>query len=301
MPADIYQQVTDRIVAALENGVSPWRKPWASGTTGLPRNVVSNAAYRGVNVWLLWLTGEEKGWSSGMFGTYRQWQQLGGHVRRGEHGTKIVFWNVATKTVRDDESGEEEEQRRFFARCYTVFALEQCGGASLDRFQAPVIDRPFVDFEPAEDLIAATGADIRLGGGQAFYQPTEDYVQLPCKESFESPASFYSTALHELTHWTGHAARLNRLDKLARFGSETYAVEELVAEMGAAYLTAALGVPNMSSHDNAAAYVGNWLQVLRGDARAVFTASTAASKAADFVLRFRQGSDSEQIEEPIAA
>ena len=203
MPADIYQQVTDRIVAALENGVSPWRKPWASGTTGLPRNVVSNAAYRGVNVWLLWLTGEEKGWSSGLFGTYRQWQQLGGHVRRGEHGTKIVFWNVATKTVRDDESGEEEEQRRFFARCYTVFALEQCGGASLDRFQAPVIDRPFVDFEPAEDLISATGADIRLGGGQAFYNPAGDFIQLPCKESFESTSGVLLNG----------AARANALDR----------------------------------------------------------------------------------------
>jgi antirestriction protein ArdC len=301
MPADIYQQVTDRIVAALENGVSPWRKPWASGTNGLPRNVVSTNAYRGVNVWLLWLMAEEKGWSSGLFGTYRQWQQLGGHVRRAEHGTKIVFWNVSKKMVRDDESGEEEEKRRFFARTYTVFNAEQCAGASLDRFQAPVIDLPFVDFEPAEKMIAATGADIRIGGDKAFYHPANDFIQLPRKESFESTAAFYSTALHELTHWTGHTSRLNRLDKLARFGSGVYAVEELVAEMGAAYLTAALGVPNESSHDNAAAYVAHWLQVLRADAKAVFTASSAATKAADFLLGFRQDSKSEQTEEPIAA
>jgi hypothetical protein len=136
---DIYQDVTDRIVNQLEKGVSPWGRPWEATSQALPRNVISGAEYRGVKFWLLGLAAEERGWHSSLFGTYRQWQQLGGHVRRGELRTRIVFWNVLKREAIDDESGKAEERRRFFARCYTVFALEQCGGESLDRFRQPVV------------------------------------------------------------------------------------------------------------------------------------------------------------------
>ena len=285
---DIYQDVTDRIVSQLEKGVAPWRRPWTEASLALPRNVVSGAEYRGVNFWLLGLAAEENGWRSSLFATYRQWQQMGGHVRRGEHGTRIVFWNVVKRAATDNESGESEERRRFFARGYTVFALEQCGGESLDQFRPPVPESKFLEFEPAETMIAATGAAIRYGGNLPFYDPERDFIQLPVKASFESPADFYSTACHELCHWTGHSNRLDRALTLNRFGDDSHAIEELVAEMGAAYLTAALRIPNDSTIDNSASYMSSWLQVLRADAKAVFTASSAATKAADFILRYRQ-------------
>jgi antirestriction protein ArdC len=148
--------------------------------------------------------------------------------------------------------------------------------------------REFVDFRPAEEAIAATEADIRHGGTKAYYRQTEDYVRLPAKDAFESPAAYYATACHELIHWTGHESRLHRLDKLSRFGDQSYAAEELVAELGGSFLTAALGVPNERTLENAAAYVGDWLQVLRSDKRAIFTAASAASAASDFVLSFSQ-------------
>ena len=298
---DIYKDVTDRIVAQLEKGVAPWRQPWESGLSGLPKNIVSRAAYRGVNVWLLWLSAEANGWTSGLFGTYKQWLALGGNVQRGQHGVRIVYWNISKDKIVDNSTGEVEEKRRFFARNYTVFALEQCAGVALDRFRRPVVKREFIDYEPAEKVIAATGAEIRLGGGRACYHPMDDYIQLPPKESFESPAGFYSVALHELTHWTGHASRLNRLDTLARFGSSRYAVEELVAEMGAAFLTAALGVPNIANQENSVAYLENWLSVLRADSKAIFSASSSATKAADLILGTREESASETIEEPQSA
>jgi antirestriction protein ArdC len=285
---DIYQEVTDRIVSQLEKGVAPWRRPWTEASLALPRNVISGAEYRGVNFWLLGLAAEENGWQSSLFGTYRQWKEIGGHVRRGEHGTRIVFWKVFKRQAADDESGESEERRRFFARGYTVFALEQCGGESLDQFRPTVPERKFIEFEPAEKMIAATGAAIRYGGNLPFYDPQRDFIQLPVKASFESPADFYSTACHELCHWTGHPHRLDRALTLNRFGDDSHAIEELVAEMGAAYLTAALDIPNTSTIDNSASYVASWLQVLRSDAKAVFTASSAATKSADFILRYRQ-------------
>ena len=293
---NVYEAVTNQIIQQLENGVPPWRRPWASIGGGMPSNVVSQRNYRGVNVLLLWATTEAKGFDSALWGTFRQWKKIGGHVRKGEKGTKIVFWNIVTETATDPRTGEDVEERRFFAKQFTVFNLCQCGGDALDRFRQPLPVREFVDFGPADEVIASTGADIRYGGNRAYYSPTDDFIGLPQKEAFESDAAFYSTALHELVHWTGSKARLARLDKLTRFGSESYAAEELVAELGAAFLTSALGVPNAPIQDNAA-YLANWLQVLRNDNRAIFTASTAASAAADYILSFSNVETVEQIEE----
>ena len=153
-----------------------------------------------------------------------------------------------------------------------------------------------MDFGPAEEAIAATGAEIRHGGNRAFFDVAGDYVQLPIKDSFNSPAAYYSTALHETTHWSGHASRLNRIAKLVRFGDENYAVEELIAELGAAFLTAALGIPNERTLENATAYLANWLAVLRSDNRAIFTAATSASAAADYILAFSRAVEPDESE-----
>ena len=289
---DLYKRITDQIIAQLEKGVAPWQRPWATIGGGLPMNVVSRKPYRGINTLLLWSAAEEHGYESSLWATYRQWDMLGGHVNRGEHGTKITYWNVTNQTVFNDSTGEDEEKRRFFCREYTVFNLDQCGGEALNRFRVTRPVRDFIDFQPAETAIAATGADVRHGGNRAFFDTIHDRIQLPIKEAFGSPASYYATALHELAHWTGHENRLNRIDKLARFGDKSYSAEELVAELAGAFLTAALGIPNERTLDTATAYLGHWLEVLKSDNRAIFTAATAASTAADYILDFSR------VEEP---
>jgi antirestriction protein ArdC len=294
--ADLYQHVTDRIIAQLEIGVAPWQQPWASLGGGMPMNVASRKHYRGINVLLLWDAAQGRSYQSNLWGTYRQWDLLGGQVTRGERSTKIIFWTVMSKATTDQTTGEEKDEKRFFCREYSVFNLDQCGGAALDRFR---VSRPvggFVGFGPAEEAIAATGADVKHGGHRAFFDPTNDFVQMPLKETFNSPAAYYSTALHELTHWTGHESRLNRINKLARFGDQIYAAEELVGELGAAFLTASLGIPNQRTLDNSTAYLANWLAVLKSDNRAIFTAATAASAAADYVLSFSRAVEPEESE-----
>ncbi len=299
--SELYQQVTNQIITQLEKGVAPWKRPWATIGSGFPKNAASSRSYRGMNVLLLWSAAEAKGYDSSLWGTFRQWKALGGFVNRGEHGTKIVYWNVVIKDHLDRDSGEHVEEKVFFAREYTVFNLTQCSGMALDRFR---VVRPlgnFVDFGPAEEAITSTGADVRHGGNAAYYRPDGDYIQLPIKEAFASSASYYSTALHELAHWTGHANRLNRLDKLARFGDKSYAAEELVAELGAAFLTASLGIPNGRTLEDATTYLGNWLSILKADSRAIFTAASAASAAADLILSFSQTIETEEEPEAIAA
>lgn len=299
--ADLYKRVTDKIITQLEKGVAPWKCPWATDGGGLPRNVVSRKSYRGINTMLLWATADEHGYESSLWGTYRQWDMLGGHVNRGEHGTKIIFWNVSTGAVLDKDTGEEREEKRFFLREYTVFNLAQCGGTALDRYR---IGRPttnFIDFDPAEAVVKATAADVRHGGNRAFFNPVEDYIRLPVKEAFASPASYYSTLFHELSHWTGHESRLKRIDKLARFGDRSYAVEELVGELGAAFLTASLGIPNERTLADATSYLDHWLTILKADSKMIFTAATAASAAADYVLSFSQSVEAEEPPEVVAA
>ena len=301
MNNDLYKQITDKIIAQLEKGVAPWQQPWATIGGGLPMNVVSRKTYRGINTMLLWAMAEEHGYESSLWGTYRQWDMLGGHVNRGEHGTKIIFWNVTTGAVLDKNTGEERDEKRFFLREYTVFNLSQCGGTALDRFRVARPTTKFIDFGPAEKAIAATGADVRHGGNRAFFNTSEDYIRLPTKEAFASPANYYSTALHELSHWTGHETRLNRIDKLARFGDRSYAMEELVAELGSAFLTAALGVPNARTLDDATAYLAHWLEVLKSDSKAIFTVATAASAAANMVFSFSQTLQPAEEPETVAA
>jgi antirestriction protein ArdC len=289
---DIHQHITDQIVAAIESGAGEFRLPWhrAAGNIMRPVNIASKKAYRGVNVLALWATAEEKGYSSGTWGTYRQWAEIGAQVRKGEKAAFIVFYKELEYAA-DSETGESETATRLFARATPVFAAEQ-----VDGYQVPAIDAPpatiITPIEQAEAFVAATGAAISHGGGRAFYRPSTDSIQLPPRESFVGTATstpaegYYSTLCHELTHWTSADARCNRqLGK--RFGDQAYAVEELVAELGAAFLCADLGITDEPRADHAQ-YLATWLSVLKADKKAIFTAASKASEAAAFLAAFQE-------------
>jgi antirestriction protein ArdC len=274
---DIYESVTQSVVALLESGVEPWRKPWKStgaGPLALPVNAATGRAYRGINIPLLWAAGQQLGYESNGWLTYKQAQGIGAQVRRGEKATPVVFW----KFVEKPESDEDGEKSFAFARYYFVFNVAQVDGLPESKAApaAPIVSDNVID------VARAAGAEIRYGGDRAFYVPSADVIRLPNPEQFESRASFQATALHELTHWTGHESRLDRKFG-ARFGDEAYAFEELVAELGSAFLSATLGVEN-APLEHHASYVDNWLRVLQSDKRAIFTAASQAQKAADFVI-----------------
>jgi len=289
--AEIRESVTSKIVEALRSGAVPfWRKPWSEGcNAGYPTNAVTGKHYRGVNLLLLSLAGHASKW----WATYNQWRSIDGQVRRGEKGTQIILYKPITrKKINDD--GEEEVSSFPLMKTWTVFNIAQVDG-NLDQFRASYQPNPgaakVVDFGPAEEVIAATGADIRYGGDRAFYSPEDDLIKLPPKDAFETTHEFYGVLAHEVTHWTGHTTRLNRLSKFARFGNESYAVEELVAELGSAFLLAELGIPQSEDLSNAIGYLDHWVKVLQRDHTAIFTASSAASKAVDYVLSFSKPKD----------
>ncbi|MGH7072233.1 MAG: ArdC family protein [Acetobacteraceae bacterium] len=280
---EIREQITNRIVEALKTGIAPWRRPWSNlSNTGSPANVVSGKAYRGINVLLLGLSGYRSRW----WATFAQVQSLSGRVKKGERATRIVYWRQIEK-VKENRDGHELVETFPLLKTYCVFNVEQCEGDGIERFLArPGTVTPFVDFAPAEEVIAAPNARIEYGGNKAVYFPGEDYIQLPPKEIFDSQHEFYATAFHELIHFTGHESRLDRLKKNARFGSEGYAVEELVAEIGGCFLCNEVGVKQSDDLSNQAAYLASWLNVLQADPTAIFSAASQASAATDFILSF---------------
>jgi antirestriction protein ArdC len=290
---DLYAEVTDRIVAALEQGTAPWVCPWRrEGESGRPRNGASGHVYRGINTVLTGMAG----FASSRWYTFNQAKRLGGRVRRGEKGTRVVYWKfIQAKTP---ENGDQEDQVRRIPllRSYTVFNAEQVGWPD-ESPHAPGLDDQDPDthldeHEAAFTLIEATGADIRHGGDRACYSPSADMIRLPAPGRFAQPGDYYATALHELAHWTGHEARLGR-DLTGRFGSESYAAEELVAELAAAFLSADLGIPGQLQH---AEYIGSWIKVLRADKRAIFTAARHAQEAADFLAGASAGLDDDEAQ-----
>lgn len=285
---EIREQITSRIVTAIESGVMPWRRPWrVSPNAGRPVNVVSKAAYRGVNPILLSIAAMQHGLTSKWWATYRQWHQLGCQVKKrpddvepGQWGTAIVFFRPVTKTVVDDETGEEQEERFGVLRTYTVFNADQCLDA--ERFQVteePGTGETEPDYGPAEELIAATGADIRHGGERAYYDIAGDYIQLPHRERFGSLGPYYETALHELCHWTEPKQSLDR----QQLG---YALLEMVAEIGSCYVASEIGIPHGEQLENHASYVKSWLDAMKGDPSYIFKASKMASATTDFLLAF---------------
>jgi len=283
---DIYTRVTDRIIEALEQGVRPWHKPWdaenAAGRITRPLRF-NGEAYKGINILMLWATAELQGYDCPFWMTFKQAAELGGHVKKGERGSPVVYASSFSKRETNDEGEENDEQVRFLKE-YTVFNALQCEGLP-ERFLAvsqALKTQPPARIEQAERFFANTHADIRHGGNRAYYAVDADYVRMPPFESFRDAESHAATLAHELTHWTKHPSRLNREFGRKRWGDEGYAIEELVAELGSAFLCADLSI-TPEVRDDHAEYIGHWLKVLKDNKRAIFSAASHASKAVDFL------------------
>ena len=286
MKADVYTRITDKIVSDLEQGVRTWLKPWnaehAAGRITRPLRH-NGLPYNGINILMLWATAVERGFAAPIWMTFKQAKELGAHVRKGEKGSLVVYANTITRTETDAETGKEEERDIPFMKGYSVFNVEQVEGlpAHFYAVAEPQLD-PVERIDHAEAFFAATSADIRHGGNQAYYAVGADYVQMPPFEAFRNAESYYATLAHEMSHWTRHPKRLDRDFGRKRFGDEGYAMEELVAELGSAFLAADLGITPEVREDHAA-YIGSWLKVLKNDKRAIFTAAAHAQRAADFL------------------
>lgn len=286
----LYGEVTQRIIAELEEGRLPWVQPWDASLCPctMPTNALSERSYSGINILILWAAASELGFSSQRWLTYRQAIKAGGHVRRGEKGTVICYADrFSPKDEAAKASSEDREARTIaFLKRFTVFNIDQCEVLPKELNLAPVSPDPIMAIAEADAVIASTGADLRIGGGEAYYVPALDYIQVPLQAAFPEPINWYRTVLHELGHYTGHKSRLNR-DQTGVFGSAAYGKEELVAEMAAAFTCASLGIEPTVRH---ADYIGAWLEILKADEKAIFRAASAASKAADFLLGSREAS-----------
>jgi antirestriction protein ArdC len=258
----LHAEITNRIIAELERGTVPWVKPWA---VPLPYNVATQHRYSGVNVLLLW----DAPYQRPAWLTFRQATLLGGRVKKGEHATPIVYVSTVTKT-----EGDEEKEISFLRRYY-VFNVEQVEGLPQNLYAPATLSTP----SGIEEFFAEISADVRHGGASAYYEPIEDYIQLPRPEYYLGLELYHATRLHETVHWTGHPTRLERQFG-ERFGDSAYAFEELVAELGAAFLSAELGLPTELHH---AAYIGSWVQLLRDHNRAILSAASHASSAAEYL------------------
>ena len=282
---DVYSRVTDKIIADLEKGVRTWMKPWnaehAAGRITKPLRY-NGQPYNGINVLMLWSAAVAEGYSAPIWMTFRQAKELGANVRKGEKGELVVYANTIVRTE-ENADGEEVEHAIPFMKGYTVFNVEQNEGLPSHYYQLaePVLD-PVERIDHAESFFAATKANIRHGGNQAYYAIGSDRIQLPPFESFRDAESYYATLAHETTHWTRHPSRLDRDFGRKRWGDEGYAQEELVAELGAAFLCTDLGI-TPEVRDDHAAYIGSWLEVLKKDKRAIFTAAAHAQRAVDYL------------------
>ena len=270
---DIYAEITNRIVSEMETGVIPWQKPWVA--SGGCVSYATGKPYSLLNQMLLGRPGE--------YATYQQVQAAGGYVRRGAKAHMVVFWKFLQKE--DEETGEVKEIP--FLRYYNVFHIDQCEGLKA-KHSKPLPQSAEAD-QKAESIICGylKSSGVKLNhqqGDRAFYRPSDDTITLPLLAQFHETSEYYSTAFHELIHSTGHSKRLNRLDKTAFFGSEAYSKEELVAEIGASALVNAAGLETAASFRNNAAYVQNWLQVLKSDKRFIVSASGKAEKAVALIL-----------------
>ena len=300
---DVYSRITSQIVASLEQGVRPWVKPWnaehAAGRITRPLRH-NGQPYSGINVLSLWMSASAQNFAAPIWMTFRQALELDAHVRKGEKGSLVVYANSFTRTEHDEKSGEDVEREIPYMKGYTVFNVEQIEGLPEIYYAkaAPTLE-PDARIDHAEKFLHATGATIAHGGNRAYYSHSTDAVQMPPFESFRDADSYYATLSHELTHWSGGKKRLDRDFGGHRFGSNAYAQEELVAELGAAFLCADLELA-LEAREDHAAYLANWLEVLNSDSRAIFTAAAHAQKAADFIYKF-SASTTEKIEEACTA
>lgn len=281
--SDVYRKVTDAIINAIETGnVGTWRMPWhTSGKYAFsPVNFMSRKPYRGINTLCLWAASQAKGYESGEWGTYKQFQERGAQVRRGEKSTTVCFWKWSnTTTETQDEEETKTGSRLLFTKGYSVFNAQQVDGYTpIAEPDMPMPER----IERAEQFFRTIGADLRHGGNRAFYSVDCDYIQMPPFGAFRENVAYYSTLAHEHTHYT---AKDNRCDRQLgkRFGDLGYAAEELVGEIGAAFVLATLGLSTTPREDHAQ-YINSWLKVLKADSKAIFTAASKAQQATDWLV-----------------
>jgi len=268
----VYQEVTNSIIEQLEKGAAPWIKPWRVDSTA-DKNLLSNKPYQGINRLILGLSSMVKGYDTPVWASFKQFESLGATVRKEEKGTKIVWFSPVKKENKD--TGETEVYNAL--KSYYVFNVAQCDGIEI---QAPnKEEKTFNAIDAAEQRIIKTGAAISHGGDAAFYAPSVDRIQMPHKSAFDNESSYYATAFHELTHWTGAKHRLDRTFG-KKFADSQYAFEELVAEIGAAYLCQDYRIQGELRH---AGYIGHWLKAMRADSKAIFKAAALAQKAADYL------------------
>ncbi len=287
MNKDVYTRITDKIVADLEEGVRPWMKPWnaehAAGRITRPLRH-NGVPYTGMNILMLWMEAEERGYSAPIWMTYRQARELGGHVRKGERGSLVVYASTFKKTEQDQDTGEEFERDVPFMKGYTVFNVEQI--EDLPAHYHALAEEPPLDsierIDRLEQFFSHTGSDLHHGGNRAYYAVTHDRIQMPPFETFKESENYYATLAHETTHWTRHPKRLDRDFGRKRWGDEGYAMEELVAEIGSAFLCADLHI-TPEVRDDHAAYIESWLKALKNDKRAIFSAAAHAQRAADLL------------------
>jgi antirestriction protein ArdC len=277
--------ITNRIIAQLEAGTAPWHKPWgtrnADGSVAMPKNLISGKVYWGINL-LLTLSA---GYESQYWLTFKQAKDLGGHVKAGEHSLPITFWQFGKEEEQTPE-GDTETRRWAFCRLYHIFNLQQCEIPGLDMTPSDGPKNTFNAIEACERVAAGYhGPELKHGYNRACYMPGFDKIEMPSRETFHSPEEYYSTLFHEMTHSTGHPSRLKRegITEAHFFGDKVYSKEELVAEMGAAFLCGHTGIENKTI-DNSASYIQSWLKVLRGDSKLVISAASAAQRAADLIL-----------------
>jgi antirestriction protein ArdC len=278
--ADVYTRITAEIVTAIEAGAGDWRMPWHHDGAAVtrPENVSSRKHYRGVNVLALWIAAQARGYTNGLWGTYRQWLAAGAQVRKGERGTTVVLWKQATSGAGDEEDDDEASHRRVFARAFTVFNVAQVGGHEPEAASLlPESER----IAHAETFLANLGVNTVFGGSEACYLPATDTVHMPNFAQFRDAASFIGVWAHELGHASGSKHRLGR-DLSGRFGSAAYAAEECAVEILSGLILADLGIAHHPRPDHAA-YVSSWLEILKTDPRAIFTAASKAQQAADWM------------------
>lgn len=286
--ASLYDDITNKIIAELEAGRVPWVQPWGTGATkaplALPKSAATGRQYSGINILILWGAATARAFTGQSWLTFRQALSLGGHVRKDERGTTVVYADrfvPADERRRASENGEEASAVAFLKR-FTVFNTDQCDGLPSEIATTAPPPPPGLIEPRVESLIRATGIDFRIGGNWAFYAPEEDYVQVPPPQAYFEPINWHRTALHELAHASGHPSRLNR-DLSGSYGTRKYAFEELVAEISSAFSCASLGIVPTVRH---ADYVASWLDVLHEDNRAIVRAASQASKVADYLLGF---------------
>lgn len=293
---DIYSLVTDQIIAHLEKGTIPWRQPWTDA--GIPRNLLSQRAYRGINLWLLLALNYEHN----LFLTWDQLKKVGGSVNKGEHGHIVAFWKMVPKE--EPRMVHEKEKHIPMLRYYKVFNISQCRDLPEDLRAKVGATRTNEQSVKSQEVLLRCGTvyqnmpdypPIRHKVQKAFYDAKNDYINMPRKNSFKTSESYYATLFHELVHSTGHEKRLNRASicEMAEFGSETYSIEELIAELGSAYLCSHTGILPTQIEDSAA-YIKGWLEKLRNDKKFIISSSAYAQKAFDFILNRKEATEEKE-------